>query len=59
MYLLMHICHQILISTLNKRVRFGGVPIKDKALESLKFHYNKHPSLTLFGTVKEMYELKG
>ena len=31
----------------------------DKALESLKFHYNKHPSLTLFGTVKEMYELKG
>ena len=40
-------------------MRFGGVPIKDKALESLKFHYNKHPSLTLFGTVKEMYELKG
>lgn len=44
---------------IKQKVRFGGVPIKDKALESLKFHYNKHPSLTLFGTVKEMYELKG
>ena len=55
----MHICHQmLLISTLNKS-EVWWCPIKDKALESLKFHYNKHPSLTLFGTVKEMYELKG
>ncbi|EMG45608.1 hypothetical protein SBY92_004870 [Candida maltosa Xu316] len=41
------------------RVRFGGLPSKNKAIEALKVHYNKHPSLTLFGTVKEMYELKG
>ncbi|KAK6200081.1 mitochondrial tricarboxylate/dicarboxylate carrier protein [Scheffersomyces amazonensis] len=28
-------------------------------LDALKIHYNKHPSLTFLGTVKEIYTLKG
>ncbi|KAI5969933.1 hypothetical protein CANMA_000973 [Candida margitis] len=35
------------------------VPKGAQNIESLKAHYNQHPSLTLFGTIREMYRLKG
>ncbi|KAI3405833.2 hypothetical protein KGF56_001440 [Candida oxycetoniae] len=50
----------ILDQRLRQKQRFP--PRKSASLtqiESLKAYYNQHPSLTLFGTVKEMYSLKG
>ncbi|CAK9435526.1 uncharacterized protein LODBEIA_P02530 [Lodderomyces beijingensis] len=45
---------------LRNKAKFA--PSKSKSLaqiESLKSYYNKHPSLTLLGTIKEIYMLKG
>ncbi|KAG7665480.1 uncharacterized protein J8A68_001168 [[Candida] subhashii] len=34
-------------------------PYKPTPIDKLKVHYNKHPSLTLLGTIKEMHQLQG
>ena len=49
-----------ILDTRKHKGRFlAPVPKGVLNIESLKAHYNKHPSLTLFGTIKEMYNLKG
>lgn len=49
-----------ILDTKKHKGRFlAPIPKGVQNMESLKVHYNKHPSLTLFGTVKEMYKLKG
>lgn len=51
---------EIIDQKVKNKTRFA--PPKSKLvnqIESLKAYYNQHPSLTLFGTVKEIYRLKG
>ncbi|EER32310.1 hypothetical protein CTRG_03981 [Candida tropicalis MYA-3404] len=54
-----YLSEEVINQYLTQKVKFGGVSARNKPFEALKVQYNKHPSLTLFGTVKEMYELKG
>lgn len=54
-----YLSEEVINQYLTQKVKFGGVLARNKPFEALKVQYNKHPSLTLFGTVKEMYELKG
>ncbi|CAI5756527.1 unnamed protein product [Candida verbasci] len=41
------------------KVRFPLQSNKGSHIENLKAYYNKHPSLTFLGTIKEIYSLKG
>ncbi|KAI5960127.1 uncharacterized protein KGF55_004850 [Candida pseudojiufengensis] len=51
---------EIIDSIKNHKNRFQPPKAKERLhIENLKAYYNKHPSLTLFGTIKEMYRLKG